>query len=256
MKVTVARYSADRGETGYNTFDVPHRSGMTVLDALFHIQEALDDSIAFRYSCRGAVCGSCAMLINKVPRLACRTQMLSLFDRGQSVDLVEYAALDTGRDPTKEEILVEPLPHLPVIRDLIVDMLRFYKYYRLLEPHLQPAGDPPELEYRMETSVVHELEPYTNCILCGACYGACPVCGEKEAYKGPAALAKLYRFYLDPRDADKEKRLLLADDSDGWWACKFYTNCNRVCPKDVPPHMAIGEARYQLQQRSEEAPEE
>jgi len=229
MKVTVARYSADRGETGYDTFDVPHRSGMTVLDALFHIQEELDDSIAFRYSCRGAVCGSC---------------------------VVEYAALDTGRDPTKEEILVEPLPHLPVIRDLIVDMLRFYKYYRMLEPHLQPAGDPPELEYRMETSVVHELEPYTNCILCGACYGACPVCGEKEAYKGPAALAKLYRFYLDPRDADKEKRLLLADDSDGWWACKFYTNCNRVCPKDVPPHMAIGEARYQLQQRSEEAPEE
>jgi succinate dehydrogenase / fumarate reductase, iron-sulfur subunit len=101
----------------------------------------------------------------------------------------------------------------------------------------------------MEQSSVRELERYTSCILCAACYGACPVNGYDPDYTGPAALAKLYRFRIDPRDELAGKRLELADDPHGWWACKFYTNCNKVCPRNVPPNVAIGRGRQELAEK-------
>jgi succinate dehydrogenase / fumarate reductase iron-sulfur subunit len=150
----------------------------------------------------------------------------------------------TGWDPSTE-VLIEPLPNLPVIKDLVVDMEGFYAKYRLIQPTLRTelAG---ERESLMGQYIVHELELYTNCILCAACYGACPINGIDPEYLGPAALAKLFRFSIDPRDAGGRKRLQLADEPHGWWACKFYTNCNKVCPRDVPPNIAIGKARQEL----------
>lgn len=247
MKIKIRRFDPDDGESRYEVFDVESRPGMSVLSALFHVQDELDDSLALRYSCRGAVCGNCAMLINKVPRLACRTQVEALLSGGDLVELKPYAALDpqVEWDP-ESEILVEPLPHLPVVKDLVVDMSRFFEYYRAVEPVLKPARPAGEREYSMDPDDVHRLEPYTNCILCAACFGACPVNDKNPEYKGPAALAKLYRFHVDTREPDDDSRLSLANDRRGWWGCEFHTNCRKVCPKQVPPNLGIGAARREL----------
>ena len=230
----------------YDSFPIDPEPGMTVLSALFRAQE-MDDSLAFRYSCRGAVCGTCAMLINKVPGLACRTQAGPLLVEKDQVTLAPYPALEekVPWDPARE-ILVEPLPHLPVIRDLVVDMSRFFECYRLVDPVFSPPGEPPARERLMKPEAVRELVTYTNCILCGACYGACPVNARNPRYLGPAALAALYRFRIDPREGRGIARLRQADTPEGWWGCEFHTNCRRVCPRGVPPNLAIGRARQEL----------
>ena len=108
----------------------------------------------------------------------------------------------------------------------------------------------------MDPAAVKELETYTNCILCAACYSACPVNAGDEAYPGPAALAKLYRFVIDPREEDHAARLRIADNPHGWWACRFFTNCTAVCPKGVTPSVAIGNARKQLRDSKNGGPVE
>ncbi|HMA05580.1 MAG TPA: succinate dehydrogenase/fumarate reductase iron-sulfur subunit [Methanomicrobiales archaeon] len=230
----------------YDSFDMESEPGMTVLSALFRAQE-MDETLAFRYSCRGAVCGTCAMLINKVPGLACRTQVRDLLEGKGRMTLAPYPALEVTVpwDPARE-VLVEPLPHLPVIRDLIVDMSLFFEYYRFIGPVLSPGTPAPGRERPMSPAAVKEVATYANCILCGACFGACPVDGKNPRYLGPAALAALYRFRIDPREGDGASRLRRADTPDGWWACEFHANCRRVCPKGVPPNLAIGRARQEL----------
>jgi len=218
-----------------------------VLSALFYVQERIDDSLSFRYSCRGAVCGSCAVLVNRVPRLACRTQL----------DAVGSEAVELKPDPTlgepepfnpRHEILVEPLPHFHVLKDLVVDFRRFFRFYEALEPFFRPPEGLLDRELRLEPAAVKELETYTNCIQCGACFAACPVCGRNQGYWGPAALAKLYRFAQDPREPADDARVEKANRPDGWWACEFFANCRAVCPKGVPPNLAIGAARRRLQE--------
>ncbi|UCG43089.1 MAG: succinate dehydrogenase/fumarate reductase iron-sulfur subunit, partial [candidate division WOR-3 bacterium] len=229
--------------------------GMTVLAALFSVQDRFDDSLSFRYSCRGAVCGSCAMLINKVPRLACRTQVKAVLEAEQ-MELRPFAGSAEGVTWEQgEEVLVEPLPNLPKLKDLVVDMSRFFEYFQKVEPVLKPGEEPPEHEYAMQPQAVTELEPYTNCILCASCLAACPVSGRNQAFLGPAALAKLYRFAIDLRESGDGSRLLQANTAQGWWACEFHTNCRAVCPRGVPPNIAIGKARAELQKSGRKAPE-
>lgn len=247
MKIKVFRYDKNAEETRYDVFEFEPQPGMTVLGGLFYIQDKFDDSLSFRYSCRGAVCGSCAMLINKVPRLACRTQLSSLLEGTDTIKLKPYPATEV-KEPwnPSEEALVEPLPHLPIIKDLIVDMDKFFQFYRATQPVFKPADVPPAKERRMHPSAVKELEKFTNCVLCAACFGACPVDGKNPGYFGPAALAKLYRFHIDPRESQDDSRLLLVNNASGWWGCEFHGNCFRVCPKGVPPNFAIAHARQQL----------
>jgi len=255
MKIKVFRYSKDSGRSGYDTFEIVPVPGMSVLGALFWIQDRQDDSLSFRYSCRGAVCGNCGMLINKVPRLACRTQLADLTAGNCDIDLRSYPALKSTADwDIKTEILIEPLPHLPVIKDLVVDMDRFFECYRTIEPTLKPVDENPEHERLMQVSKVTELEEYTNCILCATCVGSCPVNGKSEGYMGPAVLAKLYRFHIDPREAGDGARLLAANTGSGWWGCEFHTNCKKVCPKGVPPNQAIGKARQELKNMGKAPP--
>lgn len=259
MKIKVRRFNMEMEFPRYDTFEVKLHPGMTVMNALFQFQEKFDDSLAFRYSCRGAVCGTCAMLINRVPRLACRSQVEVLLKEKVPESLREDVEVTRGnksQDPEgvvswnpEEEVLVEPLPHLPVIRDLVVDMTLFFQYYRFVKPTFRPSGPDPEDERLMEPVAVKELGVYTNCILCGACHGACPVVGENPEYLGPAALAKLYRFYIDPREAEGNCRLKIADIPNGWWACESYGDCYRVCPKGVPPIVAIKQAVNQLNEK-------
>ena len=243
MMLRVYRYHEGMDSPRYDAFELEPRSGMTVLGALFQVQEKFDDSLAFRYSCRGAVCGTCAMLINKVPRLACRTQVAPLLQGNLKVAIAPYPAIrqTVPWDPDKE-ILVEPLPHLPVVQDLVVDTDIFFEYYRQIEPILKSSGPNPEKERIMDPVAVKKLEVYTNCIMCAACHGACPIVGQNARYLGPAALAKLYRFHIDPREVEEDFTLKRADTPDGWWACELYGNCNRVCPKNVPPRTAIAKA--------------
>jgi succinate dehydrogenase / fumarate reductase iron-sulfur subunit len=162
-------------------------------------------------------------------------------------ELEIYPAIKGGEmwDP-ENEILVEPLPNLPVIKDLVVDMTKFFKTYESISPVLKSDDDASETERLMDPSEVHELEKYTNCILCATCFGACPVSNEDPDFLGPAALAKLFRFISDPRDSVGSDRLEVANDNHGWWACRFITNCKKVCPKGVPPNLAIGNARRML----------
>jgi succinate dehydrogenase / fumarate reductase iron-sulfur subunit len=247
MKLKIFRFDRETGDSHYDIFETEPSSGMTVLSALFKIQEEIDDSLAFRYSCRGAVCGSCAMLINKIPRLACRVQIESLLKGKGNIKLRPFPGIeDTISWDPENEILVEPLPSLPKVKDLIVDMDKFFEFYRAVKPTLKPASSSPEKEWLMAPESVDELEKYTNCILCAACVGSCPVSGKKNEFLGPAALAKLYRFHIDPREGDKKSRLMLANSKFGWWGCEFHANCKAVCPKGVPPIEGIGKARREI----------
>jgi succinate dehydrogenase / fumarate reductase iron-sulfur subunit len=255
MKLKVFRYQAGMEKPRYDVFTFEPVPGMSVLSGLFHVQEKFDDSLAFRYSCRGAVCGTCAMLINRVPRLACRTQLGALIEGKLNIPLHDYVLPQYTEpwDPSAE-VIVEPLPNLPVIRDLIVDMTTFFANYRAIDPVFHPPDSTPEKERLMSPAAVRELGKYTTCILCAACFGACPVNARNPHYLGPAALAKLWRFRIDPREEEGMERLGLAEGPDGWGACEFHTNCRRVCPKDVPPDVAIGHARMEINKMRKEPP--
>ncbi|WP_406657503.1 succinate dehydrogenase/fumarate reductase iron-sulfur subunit [Methanolobus sp. ZRKC2] len=240
----------DKDRIWFDTFQVEEEPGMSVLEALFHVQERLDGSLCFRYSCRGAVCGSCAMLINKVPRLACRTQVANVKDEAADEPKDGIAAVkQSGRIEGKNEILIEPLPNLKVIRDLVVDMDHFYDLMDSIRPWIDSAEKNYEKETLIEPSMQEKLERYTNCILCASCHGACPAAARDENYIGPAALAKAWRFYLDPRNRDsyKEEILDFLNSEQGVWGCDVVYKCVAVCPKKVTPTPAILEFREKME---------
>jgi succinate dehydrogenase / fumarate reductase iron-sulfur subunit len=231
------------------TLDVPE--GMTVLEALLRIQAEQDGSLAFRYACRGAVCGSCAMMINGREALACRTQVHGLTQGSRMV----YRGAEReerkgrgGRSPREDgrTITVEPLRNLEVVRDLVVDMEPFFEKLEAVEPWLRPEEAHPEAERLVEPHQWSEAEPYTNCILCACCHSVCPVVEEDPQYLGPAALAQHYRFLADVRDAAAERRLALVGGEHGVQACDFVWNCVEICPKGVPPTKGIAKTRARI----------
>jgi succinate dehydrogenase / fumarate reductase iron-sulfur subunit len=210
----------------YDTFNKSYPRGTTVLEALMDIQGTEDDSLAFRLSCRSAVCGSCGMMVNGAPVLACRTQLTSLIG-----DLV----------------LIEPLPNMDIIKDLVVDMRPFWDAYQRVEPWLHVDGEPePEQERLQSPGDVKKLDPYINCILCACCYGSCPVLNHEDKYLGPAAIAKLFRFMRDSRDRRGSQFLLKVDDMRGLWACHTIFRCVDACPKDIRPTDTIEALRREL----------
>ncbi|MFX1264705.1 MAG: succinate dehydrogenase/fumarate reductase iron-sulfur subunit, partial [Promethearchaeota archaeon] len=198
MLFRIARSREGGNITHYDLYKVDLGKGMTVLDALFQIQDNMDESLSFRYSCRGAVCGSCAMLIDKVPRLACRTQVADVKDSKTEIREPSSAITEipTGWDPEKE-ILIEPLPNLPVLKDLVVDMTAFYDALDTMKLWHEPSEDIEPRRQRPKER--RRIDRYVNCIMCALCYGSCPVNERKKEYVGPAALAKAYRFYEDSR---------------------------------------------------------
>jgi len=220
----VRRFDPDEdagNDPRWSEYEIDVPAGATVLEALLTAQQELDGTLAFRYSCRGAVCGSCAMLIDGEVRLACRTQVSELGDR----------------------ITIEPLPSLPVLCDLVVDMDVFFSKEESVMPWLKPEGPAPERERLVAPEDWGEAEPYTNCILCASCQGVCPVAERAPGYLGPAALAKHYRFFADPRDGATQERMELVDTEDGVHGCDMVFSCVKVCPKGVPPTKGIGKTR-------------
>jgi succinate dehydrogenase iron-sulfur subunit len=198
--------------------------GTTVLDGLIRIKNQHDGALAFRYSCRSAICGSCAMEINGSEKLACRTSVRKELER-------------------HGEIRVAPLKNLPVIKDLVVDMSVFWEKIRQVRPWLGPIQknldtQGGQLRLLPESYQFHNVDA---CIMCSACVAACTSYEVSRGFLGPAALAKAARFLSDPRESDtaKHMRLTELEKDDGMWDCVRCNYCVQVCPKDVKPMEAI-----------------
>lgn len=197
----------------YDTFEISTKPGMAVLDALFQILETKDQSLAFRYSCTSAVCGSCAALIDGRPGLACKTQLSML-------------------GPV---VTIGPLPHLPVIRDLVVDLQPFFQRNRMLKPYFAAQQPYPEKEFIQTPKDRAEINSTIDCIDCGACFSSCPLTWTDKEYPGPAAFVKAYRFIADTRDSERLIRLQTVGCEDGIWRCHTVFNCADSCPKAINP---------------------
>lgn len=217
----VFRFDPDKDkEAYYDSYRFGARPGMTVLEGLFEILDHQDSSLAFRYSCRGAICGSCAMYINGSYRLACGTQIAPLMEAGG-------------------EVVISPLPHLPIIRDLVVDMDSFFQKYEAIRPYLIQGGNVPEKEIPQSPKQRKKFDEMLDCILCACCYSSCPTVWTDKDYLGPAALLKAYRFVADSRDHGASERLALVNSEDGAWRCHTIFNCAEACPKNINPTYSI-----------------
>jgi succinate dehydrogenase / fumarate reductase iron-sulfur subunit len=224
MKLEIFRFDPTDGKgPRFQTFEVPYVPGLTFLNALIYIQENLDGSLAFRSSCRAGVCGSCGMHIACQYRLACKTQV---------------------KDYLGSTITVRPLAHLPIYKDLVVDMTSFWAKYKYIKPYLIPGDEAPVGEERRQTPDERaRIDGLIDCILCACCHASCPVTATDEEYLGPAVLTKAARFLLDSRDSAANERLVLTGDENGVWRCHTVYNCIRVCPKSIDPTGAIAELK-------------
>lgn len=203
-------------------------SDMMLLDALLLIKEQ-DPTLSFRRSCREGVCGSDGMNINGTNGLACITPLMSL----------------------KEPVEIRPMPRLPVIRDLIVDMEQFYQQYREVEPYLTVKDPLPEVELKQTPAQRDELDGLYECILCGCCTTSCPsFWWNPDKFLGPAALLQAARFIKDSRDQQTEERLQALDDPFKLFRCHTIMNCVQVCPKGLNPTRAIGEIKKIMVKKS------
>lgn len=230
-KVTLKVFRANRiaGETSshrYEEFDVPVKRWTTVLDALLYAKHYLDSSIAIRYSCRMASCGSCGMKINGIPRLACYTKVSEL--EGSST------------------ITVEPLSNFPLVRDLVTDFSQFFEHHYDMQPYTQNTTADVDItqgkiasEFLQTPEDVDKYLQFSYCIKCGLCYSACPTAATDTKFPGPQALTQAYRYLADSRDDSSKKRLDLVDTSHGVWRCHFAGSCSHVCPKGVDPALGI-----------------
>ncbi|MFQ5965176.1 MAG: succinate dehydrogenase iron-sulfur subunit [Candidatus Scalinduaceae bacterium] len=223
----VFRFDPDKDSKPYfQKFQVPVvRKDMTVLESLFYIQEKLDNSLAFRSSCRSAVCGSCAMHINGRYGLACNTLVSSL--KGNVVK-------------------IRPLGHLNIIKDLFVDLEPFWEKYEFIKPYLISNTFSSKHERLQTRSERAKLDGLIDCILCGCCYSSCMVTMTKENYLGPAALLWANRFLVDSRDDAGDERLAIVNVENGVWRCHTIFNCHQSCPKDLNPASCISTLKMKL----------
>ncbi len=222
-------------QVGYRqTFRVLLKPGMTLLEVFHYIHEHLDSTFAYRYSCRGAICGSCAVRINGVAGLACKTQVESLAAKG--------------------DILVDPIGNLQPIRDLVVDLDPFWQAYREIIPYIKRESETYDEIFQSGLDAQHldQMIRAITCIKCGACFSDCDKRAKAESFVGPAAAAALYKYYFDSRDGALEERIKIASDPDsGVVVCDAFAACLKVCPKDVRPLKAVNQIRQDLKTRQE-----
>ena len=226
----VYRYDPDGGENPrIDTYEVDVSDVSMVLDALIKIKNEQDATLAFRRSCREGVCGSCAMNIDGANTLACTKGM----DECGSGDIAVY-----------------PLPHQPVIKDLVTDLSKFYEQHAYIQPYLQAKEAEPEKEWLQSEEDRKKLDGLYECILCACCSTSCPSYwwnGDKgdpsTEYLGPAALLQAYRWLADSRDQMTNERLDKLEDDFKLYRCHTIMNCAQVCPKHLNPAKAIAEIK-------------
>ncbi len=230
MEFNIYRYDPEKDQKPrYDTFVVPRDQihGQMLLHALEHIK-TIDSTLSFRRSCGGGVCGSDGMNINGQNGLACQTQLNEL----------------------PKKVIIRPLPGIPVIRDLIVDMTLFMKQYQSIKPYLQGEGAPEGKERLQSQSDREKLDGLYECILCACCSSACPsYWWNPDKFVGPAGLLTACRFILDSRDQATEERL---EDLEGLYRlyrCRSIMNCAVVCPKSLNPSQAIANIRKRMMER-------
>ena len=219
---TIRRYQPDlRDDPYYEEFTFEADPRDRVLDGLNHIKWDIDGTLALRRSCQSGICGSDALRINGVNRLACKTLIREV----------------------GEDITVEPLMGYRVIKDLVVDMEPFFEQYRSVLPYMITDGPDPEHERLQSREERERYDDTTKCILCAACTTSCPAFWADEDYVGPAAIVQAHRFIFDSRDEGTAERLEALDRADGVWRCRTVFNCTKACPRDIEVTKAIAEVK-------------
>jgi succinate dehydrogenase / fumarate reductase iron-sulfur subunit len=227
----VYRYNPDEdANPRLDTYRVDLDScGPMVLDALIKIKNETDPSLTFRRACREGVCGSCAMNIDGANTLACTKPIAEV----------------------SGSVRIYPLPHMPVVKDLVPDLTNFYAQYASIQPYLQTKSPAPEKEWKQSPEQRDKLNGLYECILCASCSTACPsYWWNSERYLGPAALLQSYRWLADSRDEATGERLDKLEDPFRLYRCHTIMNCTNTCPKGLNPAEAIGEIKQLLVKRA------
>ncbi len=226
----VYRWNPDDG--GNPTVDTYHvdldTCGPMVLDALIKIKNEIDPTLTFRRSCREGICGSCAMNIDGTNTLACTK----------------------GIDDVKGTVKIYPLPHMPVVKDLVPDMSNFYAQHASIEPWLQTATPEPQREWLQSRDDREKIDGLYECILCACCSTSCPsYWWNGDRYLGPAILLQAYRWLIDSRDEATGDRLDNLEDPFRLYRCHTIMNCAKACPKGLNPARAIAEIKKMMVER-------
>lgn len=220
ITVRILRSEGPDGPSAFQSFVLPLEPKMSVLDAVVKVQTTQEPGLAYRYSCRAGMCGTCSMRVNGKNRWSCRTAVESL--GGGTITL-------------------EPLPNYPVIRDLAVDLKPFFDNMRKVIPHFVPAQPRREgfAKIRRDSTERREINRHVECITCGNCFGSCGLVGTNSAYLGPAALNRAYTLIRDSRDGAGRERLEILNSHGGVWGCHTQFNCSDACPMGISPTRAI-----------------
>lgn len=225
LNISIQRYNPEQDSQPHNQmFQVPYDEQTSLLDALGYIKDNLAFDLSYRWSCRMAICGSCGMMVNRIPKLACKTF------------LREYP----------QGISVAPLANFPVERDLVVDMTHFIESLAAIKPWI--IGNDRRAEqgaHRQTPSQMAKYHQFSGCINCGLCYAACPQFGLNPEFIGPAAITLAHRYNLDSRDTGKAQRMPQLNGENGVWRCTFVGFCSEVCPKHVDPAAAIQQSKVE-----------
>jgi succinate dehydrogenase iron-sulfur subunit len=229
-ELRIYRWNPDDGKNPrIDTFYVDlDDCGPMVLDALIWIKSKIDPTLTFRRSCREGICGSCSMNIDGVNTLACTCAMSDV----------------------KGAVRIYPLPHLPVVKDLVPDMTMFYAQYASIEPWLKTQSPTPQKEWRQSREDRAKLDGLYECILCACCTTSCPsYWWNGERYLGPAALLQAERWLVDSRDEATGERLDFLEDPFRLYRCHTILNCSKACPKGLNPAKAIAEIKKKMVER-------
>ncbi len=229
VTLKIRRYNPELDEEPHwESYEVDVQPGDRLLNLLMTIKGYEDGTLTFRRSCAHGICGSDAMRINGVNRLACKVLVKDLVRK------------DGGT------ITVEAIKGLPVLKDLVVDMEPFFEAYRQVKPFLMTTGNEPTRERLQSAEDRARFDDTTKCILCAACTTSCPVYWNDGAYFGPAAIVNAHRFIFDSRDEGADERLEILNDAEGVWRCRTTFNCSEACPRGIEVTKAIQEVKRAL----------
>lgn len=218
----ILRYNPERAEEpAFHEYTVEVEPTDRILDALHSVKYYQDGTLTFRRSCAHGICGSDAMRINGVNRLACKVLMREVGDH----------------------VTLEPIMGFRVIKDMVVDMEPFFAQYRSVMPFFINDSRPPERERLQSIEDRERFDDTTKCILCAACTTACPSFWANEEFVGPAAIVNAHRFIFDSRDTGAAERLDILNDREGVWRCRTIFNCSEACPREIKITKAIGEVK-------------